>query len=57
MYNVVLFSGVQQSDSGVHIHIIFHFGLLQSIEYSSLCYTVGPYYFIYSSVCLLIPYS
>ena len=23
-------------------HIIFHYGLLQDIEYSSLCYTLGP---------------
>ena len=30
----------------IHIlfHIIFHYGLLQDIAYSSLCYTVGPYY-------------
>ena len=36
-------------------HILFHYGLLQDIEYSSLCYTVGPcclsilYIVIYSS--------
>ena len=23
-------------------HILFHYGLLQDMEYSSLCYTVGP---------------
>ena len=23
-------------------HILFNYGLLQDIEYSSLCYTVGP---------------
>ena len=23
-------------------YILFHYGLLQDIEYSSLCYTVGP---------------
>ena len=46
--NVVLVSGVQQSDSVMHIHvailfqILFPFRLLQSIEQSSLCYTVGP---------------
>ena len=28
---------------------IFHYGLLQDIEYSSLCYVVEPY-------CLSIPY-
>ena len=39
-------------------HILFHYGLLQDMEYSSLCYTVGPcclsvlYIVIYSSsVC------
>ena len=26
-------------------HILFHYGLSQDIEYSSLCYTVGPYNF------------
>ena len=48
MNNVVLVSGVQQSDSVIHIHvsilfqILFPFRLLQSIEQSSLCYTVDP---------------
>ena len=46
--NVVLVSGVQQSDSVIHIHvsilfrILFPFRLLQNIEPSSLSYTVGP---------------
>ena len=46
--NVVLVSGVQQSESVIHIHvsilfqILFPFRLLHSIEQSSLCYTVGP---------------
>ena len=46
--NVVLVSGVQTSDSVLHIHvsilfqILFPFRLLQSIDQSSLCYTVGP---------------
>ena len=46
--NVVLVSVVQQSDSVIHIHvcilfqILFPFGLLQNIEQSSLCYTIGP---------------
>ena len=46
--NVVLVSGVQQSDSVTHIRvsilfqILFPFRLLQNIEQSSLCYTVGP---------------
>ena len=46
--NVVLVSGVQQSDSVIHIHvsilfhILFSIRLLQNTEQSSLCYTVGP---------------
>ena len=46
--NVVLVSGVQQRDSVIHIHgcilfqILFLIRLLQNIEPSSLCYTVGP---------------
>ena len=46
--SVVLVSGVQQRASGGHIHvsvlfqILFPFRLLQSVEQSSLCYTVGP---------------
>ena len=48
MYNVVLVSSVQQRDSDIHVHvsilfqILFPFRLLQSIEQSSLCCTVGP---------------
>ena len=54
IYNVVLVPGVQQRDSVIHTHthahthiyILFHirfpYRLLQDIEYSSLCYTVGP---------------
>ena len=42
----MLASGIQQNDSVIHIyilfHILFHYGLLQDTEYSSLCYTVGP---------------
>ena len=46
----MLISVVQQSDSAIHIYIyniciifpiIFYYGLLQDINYSSLCYTVG----------------
>ena len=46
--NVVLESGVQQSDSVIHtrasilFQIIFPFSLLQNIEQHSLCYRVGP---------------
>ena len=51
----MLVSGVQQSDSVIHIymyilfHIHFHYSLLQDIEYNSLFYTVG-------SCCLSILY-
>ena len=45
--NVVLVSGVQQSDSVIHLfQILFAYRLLQNTEYSSLCYIVGP--------CLLV---
>ena len=46
--SVMLVSGVQQSDSIIHIQvsilfqILFPFWLLQNIEQSSLCYSVGP---------------
>ena len=42
IYNVILVSGVQQSDSYICIHVLFHCGLLQDIEYSSLGHTVVP---------------
>ena len=39
----MLVSGVQQIDSVIHtyIQILFHYRLLQAIEYSSLCYKVA----------------
>ena len=44
--NAVLVSGVQQSKSVIYesilFQILFPFTLLQSIEQSSLCHTVGP---------------
>ena len=46
--NVMLVSGIQQSDSVIHMHvsilfqILFPISLLHNIEQSSLCYTVGP---------------
>ena len=46
IYKVELVSCVQQSDSVIHIYILFHilfyYGLLQDVEYSSLGHTVGP---------------
>ena len=54
----MLVSGVQQSDSVIHIHvsilfqILFPFSLLQNIEECSLCCVVGPccwngFFFLY----------
>ena len=46
--NVVIVSGVEQSDSVIHIHvsilfqIAFPFRLFHNVEQSSLCYAVGP---------------
>ena len=53
IYNIVFISAVQQSGSVMHIwtfffYILFHYGLLQDIEYSSLGNTEGP-------CCLSIP--
>ena len=47
LYNVVLVSSVEQSESAMCIHVTlfwisFSFRLPQSIEQSSLCYTIGP---------------
>ena len=32
IYNIVFISAVQQSDSVLHIYILFHYGLSQDIE-------------------------
>ena len=60
IYNVVLVSAVQQRESVIHIHmstlfqIIFQYRSLQSIEQSSLCYTVDSYqlFILYIVVCI-----
>ena len=38
----------------IHFQILFHYGLSQDIEYSSLCYTVGPccLSLLYKVVCI-----
>ena len=47
--NVVLISGTQQNNLIIHVfgsilfQILFPVRLLQNIEQSSLCYTIGPY--------------
>ena len=57
-YTVVLISAIQQSDSVLHMYIhsffyiLLHYGLSQNIEYSSLCFTVGPCYLFTPSLCL-----
>ena len=63
-------SAIQQSDCYTYVYILFyvlfHNSLSQGIEYSSMCYTVGPCYcynkcyythFVYNSLHLLIPNS
>ena len=35
----------------IYIDILFHYVLSQDIRYSSLCYTVGPYYL--STICMI----
>ena len=56
LYQVLLISAVQQSDSVVHIHaflfknLLFHYGLSWDSEYSSLCCTVVGLH------CLSLPY-
>ena len=61
--NVVVVSGVQRSDSVIHIHvsipfqILFPFRLLHNTEQSSLCYIVGPCLsqdIDYSSLCYTV---
>ena len=59
-HNVVLVSGIQQSDLVIHIHvsilfqIFFPLRLLQNIEQSSLCYTVSPCWFSISNLAVCI---
>ena len=68
IYNIMLVSGVQQSDSDIYIcicvcvcvyiyilfQILFPYRLLQNIQYSSLCYTVNPHCLsiLYIVVCI-----
>ena len=40
----------------IFFHIIFLYGLSQDIEYSYLCYTIGPVVYLFYNGChLLIP--
>ena len=59
VYNDMLISGVQQSESVIHTHIsllfqiVFPQKLIQKIEYSSLCYTVVDYDFLMMEIFFL----
>ena len=63
IYNVLLVSDVQHTDSVIHIHtfiifqVLFPYRFLQNTEQSSLCYIGGPCWLSiwYSVVCMLIP--
>ena len=56
----MLISGIQQSDSGMHIHvsipfrILSPFRLFQNTEQSFLCYTVGPYWLFILNIVVCI---
>ena len=56
IYSVVLVSDVQQSGSVIHIYfqILLHYRLLQDVECSSPCHTVGPCHWsaLYMVVCI-----
>ena len=63
IYNVVLDSRAQQSDSVIHIYIyiffflfqiLFHYRLLQDTEYGSTCYIIGPCWLLilYTVICV-----
>ena len=56
--NIVLVSGVKQSDSVIHLHLSILFQAVFPLDYySSLCYTVGPCWLsiLNISVYMLIP--
>ena len=58
--NIVLVSGVKQSDSVIHLHLSILFQVVFPLDcYSSLCYTVGPCWLsiLNISVYMLIPNS
>ena len=67
IYDVVLVSGVQQSDLVSHIYmfififfpILIYYKILAIVPwlYSRTFVVVVLFYFVYSSVCLLIPNS
>ena len=47
-------SRTRLSDFAIYISILFHYSLLQDIEYGFLCYTVNPCYLsvLYIVVCI-----
>ena len=60
MNNVVLLSGVWQSDATIHTHvsilfqILFPLRLLHNIEQSSLCYAVGPCWLLILNIAVCL---
>ena len=53
IYNIVLVSGTQQSDSVPYIFSdYFHYRLLQDTGYSSLCYIVNSV--VYLLLCIAV---
>ena len=57
IYNVILVSGVEQSDSATYFLYSFPLKLLQDIAYNPLCCTIGPCLFMYVSLHLPISNS
>ena len=53
VYLIYSVSGVQQSDSVIHMYILFrilfHYRLLQGVEYNPPCYTVGLVVYLFYS--------
>ena len=50
----LLYNKVTQLYIYILFHVLFHHGLSQAIEYSSLCYTVGSYCLsiLYTIICI-----
>ena len=55
-FNIIFHRGLSQEIGYIYrlLKILFHYRLLQDIEYSSLCCTVGPYglSILYIVVCI-----
>ena len=56
---LIIFQMYSKRTYTLFFNILFHYRLLQDIKYSSLCYTIGPYFYL-SCICsvnLFIPNS